>query len=306
MEKRATLNESKKKVKRRTVTMNFQSAGEPSNLPPASWERVNSACPSVQDALDRYYMNTGFIPAHELGRMRIAFQRFSEENDLYRGQVHEVLTHLCYVPVSEDKATAIAKDTNEFSTLDFQDFCDFCERYQNYEREVVRVKIEEWMSREKDEDYEPDAVTEVQGFLKSMGIISLKDAVEEILELGGLKDYTCTKPEDWGEGGTSLRPPLFFSLRPPFFFSLRPPVQPHGMTGQHGTFELRNIANFKYCDDPLADAFVGLDPQMYEPGPREAADGRRSSDASLALSGGLGTNALDVACASPQGTGQDY
>lgn len=196
MEKRATLNDSKKKVKRRTVTMNFQSAGEASNLPPASWEKVNSACPSVQDALDRYYMNTGFIPAHELGRMRIAFHRFSEENDLYRGQVHEVLTHLCYVPVSEDKATAIAKDTNEFSTLDFQDFCDFCERYQNYEREVVRVKIEEWMSREKDEDYEPDAVTEVQGFLKSMGIISLKDAVEEVLELGGLKDYTCTKPEE--------------------------------------------------------------------------------------------------------------
>lgn len=29
---------------------------------------------------------------------------------------------------------------------------------------------------------------------------------------------------------------------------------------QHGTLELRelrNIANFKYCDDPLADAFVG-------------------------------------------------
>ena len=60
-----------------------------------------------------------------LVRMRICFQRFSsEDNDLYRGQVHEagsevvrfflhrgprasmrqVLTHLCFVPVSEDKA----------------------------------------------------------------------------------------------------------------------------------------------------------------------------------------------------------
>eukprot|EP00434_Breviolum_minutum_P014678 symbB.v1.2.012943.t1/scaffold872.1/size254027/3 len=196
VERRGTFMDSKKKVKRRTVTMNFQSGGEPSNLPPASWEKVNSLCPSVQDALDRYYVNTGFIPDHELRRMRVAFQRFSEDNDLYRGQVHEVLTHLCYVPVSEDKATAICKDTNEFSTLDFQDFCDFCERYQNYEREVVRVKIEEWMSREKDEDYEPDAVMEVQGFLKSLGIICLKDAIQEILVLGGLKDYTCTKPEE--------------------------------------------------------------------------------------------------------------
>jgi len=186
---------SKKKVKKRTVTMTFQ---EESNLlPAASWEKVGPLCPSVQDALDRFYVNTGFIPDHEIKRMRVAFQRFcSEDNDLYRGQVHEVLTHLNYVPVSEDKATAIAKDTNEFSTLDFQDFCDFSERYMNYEREVIRVKIEEWTSREKEEDYEVDAVKECQGFLKSMGTVCLKAAVEETLVLGGLSGLECTKAEE--------------------------------------------------------------------------------------------------------------
>lgn len=198
IDKRQSTHElQKRKSKRRTVTMTFQSSGESSNLPPASWEKVNAMCPSVQDALDRYYVNTGFIPDHEVKRMRVAFQRFSsEDNDLYRGQVHEVLTHLCYVPVSEDKATAISKDTNEFSTLDFQDFCDFCERYQNYEREVVRVKIEEWISRTKEEDYEVNPVKEVQGFFKSMGIICLKEEVQEILKLGGLEHYSCTKPEE--------------------------------------------------------------------------------------------------------------
>ncbi|CAE7264306.1 CML13 [Symbiodinium pilosum] len=176
--------------------MHFQGQDGAKNLPAASWEKVGSLCPSVQEALDRFYSSSGFIPEHEIKRMRVCFQRFSsEDNDLYRGQVHEVLTHLSYIPVSEDKATAIAKDTNEFSTLDFQDFCDFVERYMQYEREVVRVKLEEWTAREKDED-EADAVSEVRGFLKSLGIICLKDTAEEIIELGGMSDYTCSRPEE--------------------------------------------------------------------------------------------------------------
>ncbi|CAK9005203.1 Putative calcium-binding protein CML13, partial [Durusdinium trenchii] len=54
IDKRQSTHElQKRKSKRRTVTMTFQSSGESSNLPPASWEKVNAMCPSVQDALDR-------------------------------------------------------------------------------------------------------------------------------------------------------------------------------------------------------------------------------------------------------------
>ncbi|CAE7253457.1 CML13 [Symbiodinium natans] len=196
-ERKPSSGHGRKKGKKRTVTMHFQGQDDAKSLPAASWDKVGSLCASVQEALDRFYSASGFIPEHEIKRMRICFQRFSsEDNDLYRGQVHEVLTHLCYVPVSEDKATAIAKDTNEFSTLDFQDFCDFVERYTQYEREVVRVKLEEWTAREKEEDDEADAIAEVRGFLKSLGIICLKDTAQEVIELGGMSGRTCSRPEE--------------------------------------------------------------------------------------------------------------
>lgn len=197
-EPKPSTGNGRKKVRKRTVTMHFQGQDDADKLPAASWEKVGSLCASVQEALDRFYSPSGVLADHEVRRMRICFQRFSsEDNDLYRGQVHEVLTHLCFVPVSEDKATAIAKDTNEFSTLDFQDFCDFVERYMQYEREVVRVKLEEWTAREKDEDdSDPDPVAEVRGFLKSLGIVCLKDAAEEIITLGGLNGRSCARPEE--------------------------------------------------------------------------------------------------------------
>eukprot|EP00930_Biecheleria_cincta_P034575 TRINITY_DN23881_c0_g1_i1.p1 TRINITY_DN23881_c0_g1~~TRINITY_DN23881_c0_g1_i1.p1 ORF type:complete len:1054 (-),score=208.46 TRINITY_DN23881_c0_g1_i1:98-3259(-) len=180
---------------KRKATLGFNSALPANALPAPDTTRAGPLFPSVKEALDVYY--SAVIPGEEKSRWKIAFARFAKADgtEIERDVLHVVLSYLGFLAVTEEKVDAVAKQTTEFSTLDFSDFADFCERWVMYEREALKEKCQAWFQRDDPHNHFSGPVDDFQSFMRSFNIACSNESVQDIMELAGLSGVECSSPE---------------------------------------------------------------------------------------------------------------
>lgn len=126
---------------------------------------------SVAEAEARYVVKDQ-ATEYEMPRMKALFHRFALD-----GEVRE----------AGDSVSA-------YPSLDFHDFCAVYERVVLREREALYPKLEAWLDDPKPRG--DDIAEQMRVFLKSLGLISTKETVTEMLQAGGLQNRRCDCMEE--------------------------------------------------------------------------------------------------------------
>ncbi|CAE8622203.1 unnamed protein product [Polarella glacialis] len=192
---------SRSKILKKTTTMNLEVPGAESKsaLPPPSKTTVADIFPSVEQALERFYNDSGFN-SQELRRIQTVFNRFaSGEKDVRKDWLHQALRQLGFLMATEASVEQFARETTEYERLDLADFIDFADRFVAAERSGIQEKLSEWESDclpKSKGALRQTAVDNAQRFMRLFGVVCTKQSVIEIIGHAGLSDASCDSREE--------------------------------------------------------------------------------------------------------------
>ncbi|CAE8685128.1 unnamed protein product [Polarella glacialis] len=186
--------------KKTTATLDLEGkqAEKKEALPAPSTTMVAEIFPSVEQALERFYNDSGFT-SPELRRIQTVFNRFAGgEPDVSNDLLHQALLQLGFLMATEASVEQLAKETTEYDRLDCSDFIDFVDRFVAVERSGIQEKLSEWESEgSKSKDaLRPTAADNAQRFMRLFGVACTKESISEIIELAGLSDAACDSREE--------------------------------------------------------------------------------------------------------------
>ncbi|CAE8694360.1 unnamed protein product [Polarella glacialis] len=193
---------SRSRNQKKTTIMNVEvpQAEKKGPLPAPTNTTVAEIFPSVEQALDRFYNDSGFTPP-ELRRIQTVFNRFaSGGQDVAREWLHQALVQLGFLMATEASVELLAKETTEYGTLDQSDFIDFVDRFVAVERSGVQEKLAEWElgsegSKSKGA-LKQTAADNAQRFMRLFGVVCTKESVIEVIGHAGLGDAMCGSREE--------------------------------------------------------------------------------------------------------------
>ncbi|CAE8617250.1 unnamed protein product, partial [Polarella glacialis] len=112
---------SRSRIKKRTTTINLDPklAESKCALPPPSSTTVAEIFPSVEQALERFYTDSGFT-SQEMRRIQTVFNRFARgDKEVGTDSLHQALLQLGFLMATEASVEQLAKETTEYERLDF-------------------------------------------------------------------------------------------------------------------------------------------------------------------------------------------
>jgi len=148
---------------------------------------------SVAEAEARYVVRD-HATDYDMPRMKALFNRFALDGEVQKENLFMIFNYLSFLKVEEEKVREAADSISTYPSLDFHDFCAVYELVVLQEREALIPRLEAWLD---DRQIRSDDVAEqMRVFLKSLGVITTKEAVVEMLQAGGLHHSHCDSMEE--------------------------------------------------------------------------------------------------------------
>lgn len=148
---------------------------------------------SVAEAEARYVVKDQ-ATEYEMPRMKALFHRFALDGEVQKENLPMIFNYLSILKVEEEKVREVGDSVSAYPSLDFHDFCAVYERVVLREREALHHKLEAWLDDPKPRG--DDIAEQMRVFLKSLGLISTKETVTEMLQAGGLQNRRCDCMEE--------------------------------------------------------------------------------------------------------------
>eukprot|EP00435_Cladocopium_sp_Y103_P021726 s86_g5.t1 len=143
---------------------------------------------SVAEAEARYVVKD-HATEYEMPRMKALFNRFALDGEVQKENLPMIFNYLSILKVEEEKVREAGDSVSTYPSLDFHDFCAVYEKVVLREREALYPKLEAWLDDSKPRG--DDIAEQMRVFLKSLGVISTKETVTEMLQAGGLQNRRC-------------------------------------------------------------------------------------------------------------------